>query len=245
MKVLVPVKRVVDPYAKVRALPDGSGIDSAGAKFEINPFDEIAVEQAVRMKEAGQVTEVVAVSVGRPECEEQLRKALAIGADRAILVETDELLDSSSVAAVLAQTVAKESPQLVLMGKQATDDDGGQAAQRLAHILGWPQAMFIADINISGNGFEAVCESDTGEIQVSLPSPCVVSVDLRLNEPRYIALPGIIKARSKPLERTQPQDIPLPRTKTLNIESVPPRQAGIKVGSVVELAEAIKSKGVL
>lgn len=245
MKVLVPIKRVVDPYAKVRPLSDGSGVDTSGAKFEINPFDEIAVEEAVRLKESGAATEIVVVSIGKSECEDQLRKALAIGADRAILVETDALLDSPAVATLLKEVVDSENPSMVLMGKQATDDDNNQAGQMLAAKLGWPQATFAAKVQVSGTSVTVTRETDSGEQVVSLPTPCLVTTDLRLNEPRYVALPGIIKARSKPLEKRAATSVQAPKSTIVAVELPPARAAGRKVGSVAELASAIKERGVL
>ncbi|MBI1333717.1 MAG: electron transfer flavoprotein subunit beta/FixA family protein [Armatimonadetes bacterium] len=245
MKVLVPIKRVVDPYAKVRPLADGSGVDTTGAKFEINPFDEIAVEEAVRLKEKGAATEVVVVSIGKAECEDQLRKALAIGADRAILVETDAVLDSPAVASLLREVVASENPSLVLMGKQATDDDCNQAGQMLAAKLDWPQATFAAKIEVHGSDLHVTRETDSGEQILSLPMPCLVTTDLRLNEPRYVALPGIIKARSKPLEKRAASSVQSPKTRLVGVELPPARPSGRKVGSVAELASAIKERGVL
>jgi len=201
MKILVPIKRVVDPYAKVKPLPDGTGIDTTGVKFDINPFDEIAVEEAVRMKERDASTEVIVVSIGSGDAEEQLRKALAIGADRAILIETSAELDSPGVAAELAALAIELQPDVILMGKQATDDDCNQAGQMLAAKLGWPQATFACKVEPCGNALHVTRETDTGDETLELPFPCLVTTDLRLNEPRYIALPGIIKARSKPLDR--------------------------------------------
>lgn len=244
MKVLVPIKRVVDPYAKVRPLADGSGVDSTGAKFEINPFDEIAVEEAVRQKERGTVTEIVVVSIGTSASEEQLRKALAIGADRAILIETDAVLDSPGVASLLKEVVNAENPQVVLMGKQATDDDNNQAGQMLAAKLGWGQATFAAKVDL-GSSASVTRETDTGEQTLELSYPCVITTDLRLNEPRYVALPGIIKARSKPLEKRAPSSIPSPKTRTTKVELPAARPPGRKVGSVEELANAIKERGAL
>lgn len=245
MKVLVPVKRVVDPYAKVKPLGDGSGVDTTGLKFEINPFDEIAVEEAVRQKEKGAVTEIVVVSVGKGECEDQLRKALAIGADRAILVETDAKLDSLGVASALMEVVQAEQPALVLMGKQATDDDCNQVGQMLAAKLGWPQATFAAKVELSGSEATVTRETDAGEQVVKFALPGVITADLRLNEPRYVALPGIIKARSKPLERKPLSSAVAARVTTKAVETPPARQAGQKVASVDELVAAIKSRGVL
>lgn len=244
MKILVPVKRVVDPYAKVKPLPDGSGIDVSSVKFEVNPFDEIALEEAVRIKERTGTAEVIAVSIGSSECEEQLRKALAIGADRAILIESGETWDSPSVAKELEALVRELQPDLVLMGKQATDDDCNQVGQMLSARLDWPQATFASKIDL-GSSAKVTRETDNGEETLEMPLPCLITVDLRLNEPRYIALPGIIKARSKPLDRRAPATQPSLRTKRLRVEAPPPRAAGRKVGSVDELVAALNDAGVL
>lgn len=245
MKLLVPIKRVVDPYAKVRPLGDGSGVDTTGAKFEINPFDEIAVEEAVRLKEKGVATEIVVVSVGSASCEDQLRKALAIGADRAILIETDADLDSPGVATLLKEVVLSENPSVVLMGKQATDDDCNQVGQMLAAKLGWSQATFAARVEISGSTAIVTRETDSGEQVVSMSLPAVITTDLRLNEPRYVALPGIIKARSKPLEKRPAATVPIRKTAVTAVELPPARPPGRRVGSVAELATAIKERGVI
>jgi electron transfer flavoprotein beta subunit len=243
MKILVPIKRVVDPYAKVRPLADGSGIDSSGAKFEINPFDEIAVEEAVQQREKNSSIEILIVSIGGAECEEQLRKGLAIGADRAILIESASELDSPSVAAELAALVALEKPDLVLMGKQATDDDNNQVGQMLAGLLDWPQATFASKLELSPSTARVTRETDTGEEVLEFDLPALVTTDLRLNQPRYIALPGIIKARSKPLERRPMSTQPLLRTRTVRVEAPPARAAGRKVGSVDELVTALRDRG--
>jgi electron transfer flavoprotein beta subunit len=243
MKILCPVKRVVDPYAKVKPLPDGSALDTGGVKFDVNPFDEIAVEEAVRMKERDPSVSITAVSIGGPECEEQLRKALAMGADEAVLIENSSPLDSSVVAAELA--FIARGFDLVLMGKQSTDDDNGQAAQMLAAKLLWPQATFASSIKIEGNVATVTRETDTGEETLVLPLPCVVTTDLRLNEPRYIALPGIIKARSKPLTKRPRATDAAPRVRLVKMDPPPPRPAGRKVGSVDELIAALKERGVL
>jgi electron transfer flavoprotein beta subunit len=243
MKILCPVKRVVDPYAKVRPLADGSALDTGSVKFDVNPFDEIAVEEAVRMKENDPAVSITVVSIGGPECEEQLRKALAMGADEAVLIENAAPLDSSVVAAELA--FLARGFDLVLMGKQSTDDDNGQAAQMLAAKLGWPQATFASKIEIEGKVATVTRETDKGEETLVLPLPCVVTTDLRLNEPRYIALPGIIKARSKPLtKRPRATDL-APRVRLVRLDSPPPRPAGRKVASVDELVAALKERGVL
>lgn len=245
MKILVPVKRVVDPYAKVKPLPDGSGIDTNGVKFEINPFDEIALEEAVRIKEKDPSVTVVAVSIGAGECEEQLRKALAMGADQAILVETSDTYDSLGIAKELQAVIGQENPDLVLMGKQATDDDNNQAAQMLAAKLDWPQATFASKVEVGSGSVKVTRETDSGEETLELATPCLVTTDLRLNEPRYIALPGIIKARSKPLERRPAATQSSPKTRTVKFEAPPARAAGRKVGSVDELVAALKERGVL
>lgn len=243
MKILCPIKRVVDPYAKVRPLPDGSGLDTGSVKFDLNPFDEIAVEEAVRMKEKDPSVTVTVVSIGGAEVEEQLRKALAMGADNAVLIENDKPLDSTVVALELA-FVAKDY-DLVLMGKQSTDDDNGQAAQMLAAKLAWPQATFASKIEVANGQATVTRETDTGEETLLLPLPAIVTTDLRLNEPRYIALPGIIKARSKPLEKISRNTDAVPKSRVVRMESPPPRPAGRKVGSVDELIAALKERGAL
>lgn len=245
MKILVPIKRVVDPYAKVRPLADGSGLDTAGAKFEINPFDEIAVEEAVRLREKQPGIEIIAVTIGTPDCVDQLRKALAMGADKAILIETSQGYDSPAVAKELQALVDELKPDLVLMGKQATDDDNNQAAQMLAARLGWPQATFASKVELGAGTVKVTRETDAGEETLELDLPAVVTTDLRLNEPRYIALPGIIKARSKPLEQRAPATTPMPKTRITKMASPPARAAGQRVGSVDELVAALKGRGVL
>ncbi|MEI8283293.1 MAG: electron transfer flavoprotein subunit beta/FixA family protein, partial [Armatimonadota bacterium] len=219
--------------------------DTTGAKFENNPFDEIAVEEAVRLKEKGVATEIVVVSVGGAQCEDQLRKALAIGADRAILIETDAVLDSPAVAALLKEVALTEAPGLILMGKQATDDDCNQVGQMLAAKLGWPQATFAAKVDVSGNTAQVTRETDSGEQVVSLPLPAVITTDLRLNEPRYVALPGIIKARSKPLEKRPAASVQSPKTTVSAVELPTARPPGRRVASVQELAAAIKERGAI
>lgn len=245
MKILVPVKRVPDPYAKVRALPDGSGLDLSSIKCEINPFDEIALEEAVRIKERDPSAEVIAVSIGGAECEEQLRKALAIGADSAILIEAPNKFDSTGVAGELAALTGELKPDLILMGKQGTDDDNAQAGPMLAAKLGWPQATFASKVEIGAGKATVTRETDDGSETLELPLPCVITADLRLNEPRYVALPGIIKARSKPLEKRPAATNPTPMTRSLRFEAPPPRAAGRKVGSVDELVAALKERGCL
>jgi len=245
MRILVPVKRVIDPYAKVKPLADGSGMDVASVKFEINPFDEIALEEAARIREADGTSEVIAISIGKAECEEQLRKALALAADRAVLVETDDNLDAWVVAQELAGAARDIQPDLILMGKQTTDDDGNQAGQMLAALLDWPQATFAAKVVVAGTAVTVTRETDTGEEVLELPLPAVVTTDLRLNEPRYVALPGIIKARSKPLDRRGRYTSAIAKSRTLRVAAPPERSAGAKVGTVDELVAAIRAKGVL
>ncbi|MER3465948.1 MAG: hypothetical protein C4340_01755 [Armatimonadota bacterium] len=241
MKILVPVKRVPDPYAKVTVLPDGSGLDTTSLKFEI------AVEEAVRISEQREA-EVVVVSIGRAECEEQLRKALAIGAHRGILVETDAELDSLGVAKVLRKVYDRESPDFVLMGKQAIDDDANQAGQMLAAMLGIPQMTFAAKIELLDGSVRVTRETDAGQETLEAPLPCVITTDLRLNEPRYVALPGIIKARSKPIDRHSLDDLGVQaecRVRVLRLQPPAPRGAGRQVQNVDELIEALRAKGVL
>lgn len=245
MRILIPVKRVIDPYAKVKPLPDGSGIDLTGVKFEINPFDEIALEEAVRIKERDPSTELLAISIGGPQCEEQLRKALAIGADKAILVETTEAIDSPGVAGELAAWARELRPDLVIMGKQATDDDCNQAAQMLAAKLGWPQATFACEVEIAGSTARVTRETDMGTETLEVNLPAVVTTDLRLNEPRYVALPGIIKARTKPLEKKPPLTTWNLRTRVVAVTAPPARGAGKRVSSVDELVSELKARGVL
>lgn len=245
MKVLVPVKRVIDPYAKVKANAEGTGIDTTGVKFEINPFDEIAVEEAVRQKEKNPAITITVVSVGPEAAEEQLRKALAIGADEAVLIQTDDELDSRAVAHELAAFAQELQPNLILMGKQATDNDANQAGQRLAAKLGWPQATFACAVEFAGDSLTVRRETDEGEETLSLPLPAVVTTDLRLNEPRYIALPGIIKARSKPLTKRGRLTDAKPLVRTVKVEQPAPRQAGVRVNSVAELMTALRDRGAL
>jgi electron transfer flavoprotein beta subunit len=245
MKILVPIKRVVHPYAPLRLLPDGTGFDLTGIKFDINPFDEIAMEEAVRIKEALADVSITAVSVGPPECEEQLRKALAMGADGAILVEESAEIDSGVAAAELAALAAELTPDLILMGKQSTDSDAGQAGQMTAEKLGWPQASFASKIVIDPGSVVVTCEADDGEEVLKLPLPCLITVDLRLNEPRYIALPGIIKARSKPLEKRARLTDSVSKTRVTGYQPPAERPPGVKVGSVDELVAGLRERGVV
>ena len=245
MKVLVTVKRVIDPYVKVRVKADGSGVETANVKMTMNPFCEIAVEQAVRMKEAGVVTEIVAVSIGVTQCQETLRTAMAMGADRGILVETDAEVQPLAVAKALKAIVAKESPKLVIMGKQAIDDDSNQSGQMLAALLGWPQATFISKVAVNGDSADVTREIDGGLEKLTIKLPAVVTTDLRLNEPRYVTLPNIMKAKKKPLEVVKPDALGVdmaPRLTTLKVQEPPKRGAGVKVADVKELVAKLKNE---
>ena len=245
MKVLVPVKRVVDYNVKVRVKADGSGVETANVKMSMNPFDEIACEEAVRLKEAGVVTEIVAVSIGSPQAQETLRTALAIGADRAILVETAAEVQPLAVAKILKAIVQKESPQLLILGKQAIDDDSNQTGQMLAALLGWAQATFASKVEIADGSAQGTREIDGGLETVSIKLPAVVTTDLRLNEPRYVTLPNIMKAKKKPLEVSRPEDLDVdvtPRLKTLKVEEPPKRKGGVMVKDVAELVAKLKNE---
>ena len=245
MKVIVPVKRVVDFNVKVRVKSDGSGVDIANVKMSMNPFDEIATEEAIRLKEAGTATEVVAVSLGEARCQETLRTALAMGADRAILVETTAELQPLAVAKLLEAIVGKEQPGLVLMGKQAIDDDSNQTPQMLAALLGWPQATFVSKLAVEAGKATVSREVDEGLEQLAIGLPAVISVDLRLNEPRYASLPNIMKAKKKPVDILKPEDLGVdvtPRLHYLKFEEPAKRQAGAKVGSVAELVGKLKNE---
>ena len=251
MKVLVPVKRVVDYNVKIRVKPDGSGIDLANVKMSMNPFDEIAVEEAVRLKEKGTATEIVVVSVGPPKSQETIRAAQAIGADRGILVETPEgaIVEPLAVAKLLKAIVDAEKPELVILGKQAIDDDCNQTGQMLAALLGWPQGTFASKLAIESGSISVTREVDGGLETVQLKMPAVVTTDLRLNEPRYPSLPNIMKAKKKPLDVKKPADLGVdiaPRLKVLKIAEPASRKAGVKVGSVAELVAKLKTEaGVL
>ena len=245
MKILVPVKRVVDYNVKVRVKADGSGVDLANVKMSMNPFDEIAVEEAVRLKEAGIATEVVAVSCGVAACQETLRTAMAIGADRGILVESDADLQPLAVAKLLKALCDKEQPQLVICGKQAIDDDANQTGQMLAALAGWAQATFASKITLADGKAAVAREIDGGVETVSIKLPAVVTTDLRLNEPRYATLPNIMKAKKKPLEVVKPADLGVdvaPRLKTLKVAEPPKRGAGIKVPDVATLVDKLKNE---
>jgi electron transfer flavoprotein beta subunit len=245
MKILVPVKRVVDYNVKVRVKADGSGVDIANVKMSMNPFDEIAIEEAVRLKEKGAATEVIAVSCGVAQCQETLRTALAIGADRAILVETDAELQPLAVAKLLAALVAKEAPGLVILGKQAIDDDANQTGQMLAALSGLPQATFASKVEVAADRVEVTREIDGGLEVLSLGLPAIITTDLRLNEPRYVTLPNIMKAKKKPLENVTPADLGVdvaPRLKTLKVAEPAGRKAGIKVADVAALVDKLKNE---
>ncbi|MCX2862628.1 electron transfer flavoprotein subunit beta/FixA family protein [Paucibacter sp. PLA-PC-4] len=245
MKVLVPVKRVVDYNVKVRVKSDGTGVDIANVKMSMNPFDEIAVEEAVRLKEKGVVTEVIAVSCGVTQCQETLRTAMAIGADRAILVETDAELQPLAVAKILKALVDKEQPQLVILGKQAIDDDCNQTGQMLAALTGLPQGTFASKVEVADGKVSVTREVDGGLETVKLSLPAVITTDLRLNEPRYVTLPNIMKAKKKQLDIVKPADLGVdvaPRIKTLKVEEPPKRSAGIKVPDVATLVNKLKNE---
>ncbi|MDX3894795.1 MULTISPECIES: electron transfer flavoprotein subunit beta/FixA family protein [Pusillimonas] len=245
MKVLVPVKRVVDYNVKVRVKSDQSGVDIANVKMSMNPFDEIAVEEATRLKEKSVATEIVAVSCGIAQCQETLRTAMAIGADRSILVQTDAELQPLAVAKLLKAVVDKEQPQLVILGKQAIDDDANQTGQMLAALLDWPQATFASKVEVSGDTATVTREIDGGLETVSLKLPAIVTTDLRLNEPRYVTLPNIMKAKKKPLDTTTPEELGVdaaPRLKTLKVAEPPARSAGVMVADVAALVDKLKNE---
>jgi electron transfer flavoprotein beta subunit len=243
MKLLVPVKRVVDYNVKIRVKSDGSGVDLANVKMSMNPFDEIAVEEAVRLKEQGKATEIVAVSIGPQQAAETIRTALAMGADRGILVKTDQTVEPLAVAKILQKIVEKESPQLVIMGKQAIDDDCNQTGQMLGALLGWPQGTFAFKLALSDGTIDVVREVDGGLQTVSLKLPAIVTTDLRLNEPRYASLPNIMKAKKKPLEETSAEALGVDLAQRLKVlKTVEPggRKAGVKVASVADLVQKLK-----
>lgn len=245
MKLLVPVKRVVDYNVKVRVKSDGSGVETSGVKMSMNPFDEIAVEEAVRLKEKGVATEIIAVSMGVSACQETLRTALAMGADRGILVETDVELQPLAVAKLLRAIIKREQPGLVIMGKQAIDDDMNATGQMLAALLGWPQGTFASKVTIEGDTITVAREIDGGAETVALKLPAVVTTDLRLNEPRYASLPNIMKARKKPIETMTPADLgvdPAPRLTVLKVAEPPKRGAGVKVKTVQELVDKLRNE---
>jgi electron transfer flavoprotein beta subunit len=244
MKVLVPVKRVVDYNVKVRVKADGSGVELANVKMSMNPFDEIAVEEAIRLREKGKVTEIVAVSIGPQQAQETLRTALAMGADRAILVKTDGApVEPLGVAKCLAKVVAQESPELVILGKQAIDDDANQTGQMLAALLGWPQGTFAFKVEVGEGSMDVTREVDGGLQTVTLKLPAIVTTDLRLNEPRYASLPNIMKAKKKPLDETSPEALGVdvsPKLKVLKTTEPGGRKAGVKVADAAELVNKLK-----
>ncbi|MCB2114363.1 MAG: electron transfer flavoprotein subunit beta/FixA family protein [Parvularculaceae bacterium] len=245
MKVLVPVKRVIDYNVKVRVKSDETGVDLANVKMSMNPFDEIAVEEAVRLKEAGTASEIVAVSVGPEKAQDQLRQALAMGADRAILIKTDAEVEPLGVAKLLKAVCAAENPELVIMGKQAIDDDSNQTGQMLAALTGWPQGTFASKVAKDGDRLKVTREVDGGLQTVSLSLPAVVTTDLRLNEPRYASLPNIMKAKKKPLDVKAPEDFGIdiaPRLKVLKVTEPPKRTAGVKVADVAALVDKLKNE---
>jgi electron transfer flavoprotein beta subunit len=249
MKILVPVKRVVDYNVNIRVKADGSGVELANVKMSMNPFDEISVEEALRLKEAGKAEEVVVVSIGSAKAEETLRTALAMGADRAVLVETDDTVEPLAVAKILKGVTEAEAPGLVIVGKQAIDDDSNQTGQMLSALLGWAQATFASKIEIGEGSAQVTREVDGGLQTIEVKLPAVVTTDLRLNEPRYASLPNIMKAKKKPLDKKTPGDFGVdtsPRLNVLKTEEPSGRKAGVKVKSVAELVEKLKTEaGVL
>jgi electron transfer flavoprotein beta subunit len=245
MKVLVPIKRVVDYNVKIRVKPDQTGVDLANVKMSMNPFDEIGVEEAIRLKEKGVATEIIAVSVGPKETQETIRTALAMGADRGILVIAPADVEPIAVAKILAGIAKAESPQLIILGKQAIDDDCNQTGQMLAQLLGWAQGTFASKVVIDGGKAEVTREVDGGLQTVKLALPAIVTTDLRLNEPRYASLPNIMKAKKKPIDEKTPQDYgvdPAPRLKVLKVSEPPKRKGGVKVKSIEELVEKLKNE---
>jgi electron transfer flavoprotein beta subunit len=249
MKVLVPVKRVVDYNVKVRVKGDGSGVELANVKMSMNPFDEIAVEEALRLKEAGKATEVVVVSIGPAQASETIRTGLAMGADRGILVKAEGIVEPLAVAKILKKVAEEEQPGLIILGKQAIDDDSNQTGQMLAALLGWSQATFASKLEVEGSDFKVTREVDGGLQTVKLKGPAIVTTDLRLNEPRYASLPNIMKAKKKPLDEKSPADYGAdvkPRLKVVKTEEPSGRKAGVKVKSVAELVDKLKNEaGVL
>lgn len=248
MKILVPVKRVVDYNVRIRVKPDGSGVDLAHVKMSMNPFDEIAVEEAVRLREQGKADDVLVVSIGPQQAADMIRSGLAMGADRGLLVKTDATPEPLAVAKMLKAIIATEKPDLVIMGKQAIDDDCNQTGQMLAALLGWPQATFASKVVVEGTGLEVTREIDGGLQTLSLPLPAIVTTDLRLNEPRYASLPNIMKAKKKPLDETTPDALGVditPRLDILKTSEPAPRKGGVKVANVAELVSRLRENGVL
>ncbi len=248
MKLLVPVKRVIDYNVKPRVKPDGSGVDLANVKMSMNPFDEIAVEEAIRLKEKGAASEIVAVSIGPAKAQETLRTALAMGADRAILVVTDQEVEPLAVAKILRKIADEEQPGMIILGKQAIDDDSNQTGQMLAALLGWSQGTFASKVEIDGGSVDVTREVDGGLETVRLKLPAIVTTDLRLNEPRYATLPNIMKAKSKPLAQKTPEELGVdiaPRLATVQVREPSKREAGVKLASVDELIDRLKTLGVV
>ncbi|MEO1703164.1 MAG: electron transfer flavoprotein subunit beta/FixA family protein [Pseudomonadota bacterium] len=245
MKVLVPVKRVVDYNVKIRVKPDGSGVELANVKMSMNPFDEIAVEEAIRLKEAGKVSEIVVVSIGSAQAQETIRTGLAMGADRGILVKHDDLIEPLAVAKILKGVVEAEEPGLVILGKQAIDDDANQTGQMLSALLGWSQGTFASNVEIDGDTARVTREIDGGLQTIEIKMPAIVTTDLRLNEPRYASLPNIMKAKKKPIDEKAPADFGVdaaPRLEVLKTEEPEGRKAGVKVGSVEELVSKLRDE---
>lgn len=248
MKILVPIKRVVDFNVRIRVKPDGSGVDLSNVKMAMNPFDEIALEEAVRLAEAGTATEVVAVTIGPTAAQDVLRTALAMGATRAILVTTDAVPEPLAVSKILAKVARGEAADLVLLGKQAIDDDANQTGQMLAALLDWPQATFASEVTIDGGTIRVVREVDGGTQTLELTLPAVVSADLRLNQPRFVSLPNILKARGKPMDQIDPATLGIdltPRLKVLRTEEPPPRKPGVTLASVDELIDRLRAQAIL
>jgi electron transfer flavoprotein beta subunit len=245
MKVLVAVKRVIDYNVKVRVKADGTGVETANVKMSMNPFDEIAVEEALRLREAGTASEIIAVSIGMEKCQETIRTALAMGADRGVLVQTDAEVEPLGIAKILKAVVEREEPGLVIVGKQAIDGDHSQTGQMLSALLGWPQGTYAFRIAIEGEALELTREIDGGLETVSLKMPAVLTTDLRLNEPRFASLPNIMKAKKKPIDVLTPEELKVdvtPRVETLKVAEPPKRDAGVKVESVTELVEKLKNE---
>ena len=246
MKILVGVKRVIDYNVRIRVNADGSGVETAGVKMSMNPFDEIALEEAVKLKEAGTATEVLAVSIGEAKCQDTLRTALAVGADRALHVQCDAALEPLAAAKALRAVAERESPDLILLGKQAIDDDANQTGQMLAALLDWPQGTFASELAINGGAAEVTREIDGGLETVKLDLPAVVTTDLRLNTPRYATLPNIMKAKKKPIEQTTPAELDVditPRLEVLDVTEPPVRDGGVMVASVAELVDKLRNEG--
>jgi len=245
MKVLVPVKRVIDYNVKIRVKADETGVETANVKMSMNPFDEIAVEEAVRLQEAGTATEIVTVSIGPQQCQETIRTALAMGADRGILIQTDDDVQPLAVAKLLKAVADKENPELVILGKQAIDDDCNQTGQMLAALLGWSQATFASKLEIEGGFANVTREIDGGLETIKATMPCIVTTDLRLNEPRYASLPNIMKAKKKPIDQMTPADLGVdiaPRLKTLKVVEPPKREAGVRVENIEQLVDKLKNE---